>query len=75
MKIQMQGSLTETNGIRWYAGITGEGNLVEFTLIDDTDPVVLEKIRAAVRRKAAIDIDVMDIATFRRIKTAVSAVV
>ena len=70
MKLQMRGSLVEPDGTKWYAGITGEGNLIEFTLMSDTSQEVLGDIKCAVRHTATIEIDIIDIAKFRRIAAA-----
>jgi len=70
MKLQMRGSLVEPDGTKWYAGITGEGNLIEFTLMSDTSQEVLGDIKCAVRHTATIEIDIIDVAKFRRIAAA-----
>jgi hypothetical protein len=67
MKVQILGTMTEKDGTRWYSGITGTGNVVEFTLLDDADPLFLVDIKRAVKHRHVIEVDVNDIRQFRRL--------
>ena len=67
MKLQLRNTIKLENGGRWFMCLNGDGEPREFSLMPDVHPFVLDELIRAARDKRTVNIDINDIAVFRRV--------